>query len=293
METENWTPWEPPYDPRMCDGAIVTQDARGRYIDSPDCGQRCAGCGLCCQGYRDTPDDFEQTEDFMANFQPGPITKLENGSYYRPGPCGPDCPGYGRCCPPEELRTSPTTLSEACQILFEREDSRRWEIQTALSFLAHEGTSEAVALLHDYLPQAHTKVFCWADLALEECEYLASVPRTPEEARLMRKREVLANWEDRLCEIITEIEENLEPALERRQYEYEIAQQILAAAEDEEQRKAWEIQTAVFHDMIIMAQARLEEAEQECTLCETMIVAIEDDLDADAQPPPPPDEIPF
>lgn len=293
METETWTKWTPPYDPRMCDGSIVTRDERGRYIESPDCGRRCAGCGLCCLGYRDDPNDFEQTEEFMANLKLGPMVKLEGGSYYRPGPCGPDCPGYGQCCQPMELRPSQITLAEARHILLEREDACRWEIESATMFLAHEGTPEAVAILRAFRPRAHVKVAYWAELALEEGEFFASTPRTPEEERLMCKREVLHQWEDRLYDIMADIEEELEPEVECRSYEYEIAQGILEAAQDEEKRQTWEIQTSVLHDLLVMAQANLKEAQEQCAIYETMIAAMEADLGDDARDPLLEDEIPF
>jgi len=69
--TPVWQRWLPPYDPRLVDGANVTQDEHGRLIEAADCGTRCPGCGLCCAGYRDviTADTYAGVEEYEDNLK--------------------------------------------------------------------------------------------------------------------------------------------------------------------------------------------------------------------------------
>ncbi len=281
MESKQWTPWTPPYDPRMGNGATVTEDEHHRLIETADCGERCPGCSLCCEGYRDViTADYEGVEEFAPNLKlgRGGLIKLETGVWYRPVMCGAQCPGYGQCCPPFELRQQPETVTDARHVLLERTDSRRWEMEAALQILAHAGTPEAVEILHTYLPQAHTRLACFAELALEEGEFFANTPGTPAEAQMMMKHEVLRAWEDRLYEAMAKVQDELEPELERRRYEYEIAKHLRDAAQDEASHYEWDIQASVLHDIMIIAKADLSEQRQEIAICEAMVDAIEADL---------------
>jgi len=94
--TPVWQRWLPPYDPRLVDGANVTQDEHGRLIEAADCGTRCPGCGLCCAGYRDviTADDYAGVEEYEDNLKlvRGGLVKQEGGLWYRSATCGEVCP---------------------------------------------------------------------------------------------------------------------------------------------------------------------------------------------------------
>jgi hypothetical protein len=61
----------------------------------------------------------------------------------------------------------------------------------------------------------------------------------------MLKREVLRAWENRATETQTRIDEEIEPELEWRQYELEIAQRLLEKAQDDASRETWQIQVDV------------------------------------------------
>ena len=61
----------------------------------------------------------------------------------------------------------------------------------------------------------------------------------------MLKREVLQAWENRATETQTRIDEEIEPELERRQYELEIAQRLLEKAQDDASRETWQTQVDV------------------------------------------------
>lgn len=279
-----WIQWIPPYDPRWVDGVTVTEDEYGRLIEVADCGQRCPGCGLCCAGYRDvvTADDAG-VEEFEGNLKltRGGLIRLGNGAWYRIATCGEACPGYGRCCPPFELRQHPETVADARRILLESETPWRWEMEEALVFLAHEGSAEAVEILEAFLPRAHTRLEGFAQCALDEGRYFASVPRNEEEARLMMKREVLQAWEDRAAEAYSQIWDVLEPELERLRYELEIARRLLARAPDEAARQTWQLQVDTLESMIGMTEHELAQQREELALCEAMIAEIEADLAAD------------
>ena len=279
----DWTQWTPPYDPRQVDGATVTEDEHRRLIETADCGTRCPGCGICCAGYRDViTAEYAGEEEFAGNLKlvRGGLVQLEGGLWYHVSACGESCPGYGRCCQPFGQRQRPETVADARRVLLE-EASPRWQMQESLLILAHEGTTEAVDVLETFMPRAHTRLAGFAECALDEGRYFATIPRNAEEARTMMKREVLQAWEDRAISAQSKIEESLEPELERLRYETEITQRLLTKAQDEAARGTWQTQVDVLQTMIGMTEGDLVEQQEELALCETMIAEIEADLTAD------------
>jgi len=278
-----WIQWTPPYDPRRVDGAAATEDEHGRLIQTADCGVRCPGCGICCAGYRDMiTEDYAGEEEFEGNLRMGRggLIKLENGLWYRVAQCGESCPGYGQCCPPFDLRRHPETVADARRILLESENAGRWEMQEALLILAHDGSAEAVEILETFMPRAHTRLEGFVGCALDEGRYFASVPRNAEEERTMLKREVLRQWEDHAIEVQCKIDEEIVPELERQQYELEIAQRLLAKAQDDAAQETWQTQVDVLQMLISMAEGDLDEQREELALCEAMIAEIGADLTA-------------
>ncbi|MEA3342415.1 MAG: hypothetical protein U9R15_20825 [Chloroflexota bacterium] len=194
---------------------------------------------------------------------------------------GESCPGYGRCCPPFDLRQRPETVADARRVLLERDDGQRWEMQEALLILAHDGSDEAVEALEAYAPRAHVRLEGFAECALDEGRYFASVPRNAEEARTMMKREVLQAWEERAINAQTEIWDSIEPTLEHSRYELEIARRLLEKAQDDAAREIWQTQVDVLGMLVGMAEGDLEEQQEELALCDAMIDEMEADLDAD------------
>ena len=285
METPiDWTQWIPPYDPRQVDGTTVTEDEHGQLIETADCGTRCPGCGICCAGYRDViTAEYAGEEEFAGNLKlvRGGLVQLEGGLWYRVSACGESCPGYGRCCQPFGQRQRPETVADARRVLLEEDASPRWQMQEALLILAHEGTTEAVDVLEAFMPRAHTRLAGFAECALDEGRYFATIPHNAEEARTMMKREVLQAWEDRAISAQSKIEESLEPELERLRYETEITQRLLTKAQDEAARETWQTQVDVLQTMIGMTEGDLVEQQEELALCETMIAEIEADLTVD------------
>ena len=278
-----WQAWIPSYDPRLGDGAIVTEDEHGRMIETADCGIRCPGCGMCCAGYRDVVTaDYAGVEEYEANLklERGGLVKQECGSWYRSTTCGEQCPGYGECCQPFEQRQRPETVADARRVLLEDATSPRWAMQEALLILAHEGTAEAVVALEAFMPAAHTRLAGFAECALDEGRYFATVPRNAEEEHQMMKQEVRQAWEERALEAQGMIWETLEPKLARLSYELEIAQRLLSKAQDETARTTWQTQVDVQEMLLGMTEGDLAEQQQELALCEAMIAEIEADLAA-------------
>ncbi|HOG48543.1 MAG TPA: hypothetical protein PLJ35_10175 [Anaerolineae bacterium] len=270
MDTHaEWTQWTPPYDPRLADGRVVTQDEHGRIIESADCSQSCPGCGLCCAGYRDVVTaDYQGTEEPEENLGlgRGGLVKLESGALYRPAQCGPSCPGFERCCQPYELRAGPETVADARRILLEDDASPRWAMQQALTTLAHEGSDEAVKVLQAYMPRAHTRLEGFAELAFEEGRCMASCPHNQEEARVLMTRKARQRWEGRACDAYGRIEE-LEEELEQVRYDIEVINRLLGREPDEALRADWRTRLAAAQQTLAGAERELAVQRREEDAC--------------------------
>jgi hypothetical protein len=268
----------------MVNGAIITEDEHRRLIEMADCGHRCPGCGICCAVHRDviTVDYFGE-EEFEGNLKMGRggLVKLEGDRWYRVAHCGTSCPGFERCCPPFDLRQRPKTVADARSILLERDDAQRWEMQEALLILAHHGRAEAVEVLETYMRRAHIRLEGFAECALEEGRYFASLPRNAEEARIKMKKEVMLAWEHRGLDAQAEIWEVIEPRLEQLRYEAEIARRLLTKAEEDVAREIWENQVETLEALVRTTEGDLAEHEGVVTICEAMVAEMKADLGMD------------
>jgi len=230
-----------------------------------------------------TADTYAGVEEYEDNrkLARGGLVKQEGGLWYRSATCGEVCPGYAQCCQPFDLRERPETIADAHRILLEDATAPRWAMQEALLILAHDGAAEAVETLEAFMPVAHTRLAGFAECALDEGRYFATVPCNAEEERRMMKQEVRQAWEDRAIDAQSKIWEDLEPELARRSYELEIAQRLLSKAQDEAARQTWQTQVDVLEMLAGMTEGDLAEQQEELALCEAMIAEIEADLAAE------------
>lgn len=253
-----WTKWTPPYDPRLVNGSTAINSENNRIIEIADCGIRCPGCGICCEGYR------------------GGYT--EDGSSIS---CNDACPGFGKCCPPFDLRVRPENTDDARKILLTRNDPQRWEIQESLMILAHEGTDEAIDILKKAMPKLPDCLKEFSECALDECRYFKTVPRNEAEAVLMMKKKVLEQWENRALSAQAKTEEEIMPELECRKYEYEIVKRLAAKAADDKKRDIFRIQTDVAQMMVMQSEDELEKENEDIELCNAIIAEIQSDINRD------------
>lgn len=100
-------------------------------------------------------------------------------------------------------------------------------------------------------------------------------PTSAEERRCLRRREVRTSIEERVREAQMTIAMDIAPELERLQYEREIVQQLMARAQDQEERQDWEIEESVLHDIAVMRVADLEEQQQLIARYTAMIAEID------------------
>ena len=278
-----WTPWIPPGDPRRMDSATVIEDQHGRLIESADCGIRCPGCGICCAGYRDrVTADYAGVEEFEANLKlvRGGLLRLEDGLWYRIPHCGESCPGYGLCCKPYGIRDRPETVADARRVLLEDNACPLWQQQEALLVLAHDGSAEAVQILEVFMPCAHTRIAGFVECALDEGRMWADTPRTPEEARVKMKREVLEEWDLHAIDAYGRIEET-EAELERLEYAVEIALRLLDRMPDDASRQACQARVDGLQAQVCHTEERLEAEKQEMDWFDAMLAEMQLDLGID------------
>jgi hypothetical protein len=278
-----WTPWTPSGDPRRMDSATVIEDEHGRLIELAECGIRCPGCGICCAGYRDqVTADYAGVEEFEANLKlvRGGLLKLEDGLWYRIPHCGESCPGIGLCCKPHGMRDRPETVADAHRMLLEDDASPLWQQQEALLILAHHGSDEAVRILETFMSRAHVRIAGFAECALDEGRMWADTPRTPEEACVKMKREVLEDWDLRAIDAFGKIEET-EADLERLEYAVEIAMRLLDKMPDGAGRTACQTRVDALQALVGQTEERLEADQQEMDWCDAMVAEMQADLGID------------
>ncbi len=133
-------------------------------------------------------------------------------------------------------------------------------------------------MLDAYLPHAHTRLEGFADCALEEGRYFATVPRNEEEERLYLKRKVRQEIDDRASQAQGEIWDEIEPELARLRYQQEIAQRLFDKAQDEAARQTWQTQVDALQVLIAQQERRLAEQQAEVDLCDAMVAEIDADL---------------
>jgi hypothetical protein len=278
-----WTPWIPPGDPRRVDGATTIEDEHGRLIGSADCGIRCPGCGICCAGYRDQVSaDYDGVEEFEANLKlvRGGLLKMGDGLWYRIPHCGESCPGFGLCCKPYGMRDRPETVADARRVLLEDDASPLWQQQEALLILAHHGSDKAVRVLETFMSRAHVRIVGFAECALDEGRMWADTPRTPEEARVKMKGEVMEEWDLRAIDAFGTIEET-EAELERLEYALEIARRLLDKMPDGANQKACQSRVDALQALVSQTEERLEAERQEMDWCDAMVAEMQADLGID------------
>lgn len=114
---------------------------------------------------------------------------------------------------------------------------------------------------------------------LEEIRELTSLLESDD---LWVRGKVYVQFKHALEEAGSEMAE-LEQAVARARYKYEIARRIHAKTTDEEARKDWEIQVSVAHDVMMMEEAQLEEVAERADYYRAMLAEIEVDLGDKAQ----------
>ena len=100
-------------------------------------------------------------------------------------------------------------------------------------------------------------------------------PGSAEERRMLRRREVRASLQERARGAQLTIDEEILPELERLHYEHEIAQRLMAKALSGAERKDWEIEVSVLHDVAIMRVGDLEEQQLLIARYQAMIAEID------------------
>ena len=108
----------------------------------------------------------------------------------------------------------------------------------------------------------------------------ADTPRTPEEARVKMKREVLEEWDLLAIDAFGKIEE-MEAELERLEYAVEIALRLLAKMLDGASREACQAPVDVLQALVSQTEERIEAERQEMEWCDAMVAEMQVDLGID------------
>ena len=130
------------------------------------------------------------------------------------------------------------------------------------------------------MSRAHTRIVGFAECALDEGRMWADTPRTPEEARVKMKREVLEEWDLRAIDAFGRIEET-EAELERLEYALEIALRLLAKMPDDASQETCQARVDGLQALVTQTEERLEAERQEMDWCDAMVAEMQADLGID------------
>ncbi len=89
-----------------------------------------------------------------------------------------------------------------------------------------------------------------------------------------------AQLQQRIQKAQRKIDRKIAPRFACLQYEYELAQRLLAKTTEEEAREDWEIEASVLHDIAGMVEFDLEQEREQIAKYEAMIAEIDADLTA-------------
>jgi hypothetical protein len=128
------------------------------------------------------------------------------------------------------------------------------------------------------MPGSNNRLFGFAECALEEGRYFNTVPRSEEERVLMLKREVMQQYEERICDSQAEIDEELIPEIERLEYELEVVRRIKEMNLGKVEETDWQAQVEVIELLIGTHQVKLEEIQREIYRNESSLAEIERDI---------------
>lgn len=156
------------------------------------------------------------------------------------------------------------------------------EKKKALIALAHLGVKEANEVIDDFvfsLDESLVKdLRSWAEIALDEGEFMASVPKNAAEEERMLKEAVYQDYLDRFAELSAKIED-AEEDIAGRKYEYELVKRLKKKAKTPDEKEHWGLEEMAHHDILVWEENRKAQWEEELETVSAILAEIEAELE--------------
>lgn len=156
------------------------------------------------------------------------------------------------------------------------------EKKGALIALAHLGVKEANEVIDDFVFNLNDNLVSdlrsWAEIALDEGEFMASVPRNAAEEERMLKEVVYQDYLDRFAELSGKMED-AEEDIGQRKYEYEVVKRLKKKAKTPDEKEHWGLEEMAHHDILVWEENRRARWGEELDTVSSILAEIEAELE--------------
>jgi len=156
------------------------------------------------------------------------------------------------------------------------------EKKGALIALAHLGVKEANEVIADFIFNLNDILVkdlrSWAEIALDEGEFMASVPKNAAEEERMLKESVYQDYLERFAELSGKIED-AEEDIGQRKYEYEVVKRLKKKAKTPDEKEHWDLEEMAHHDILVWEENRKARWEEELETVSSILAEIEAELE--------------
>ena len=182
----------------------------------------------------------------------------------------------------QEKPTAPQQIEKLRKVL-EGLDTDIEEKKSALMALAHMGVKEANEVIADLIVSLSGSLVedlrSWAEIALDEGEFMASVPKNAAEEERMLKEFVYQDYLERFAGLSGKIED-AEEDIGQRKYEYEVVKRLKKKARTPDEKEHWGLEEMAHHDILVWEENRRAGWEEELETASSILAEIEAELEA-------------
>jgi len=176
---------------------------------------------------------------------------------------------------------NPENYSQAHYLFFETKlfdpKTKREELEKICMTLAHLPTEEAKALLKKFQSNDRAADVSWLECAVEENSFHFLSAENEQEEKDMIALKLYYKKEDEIIEAIGKCTVH-EFKLTEYEIEDEALQNLLTECDNEQERKDFEIQISVIHDLKVIEETQLNDLKNNIEITEKVIAKIKQNI---------------
>lgn len=172
---------------------------------------------------------------------------------------------------------------------FNDQDYKRWDyllfdeqtdqeqLKEIVMTLAHLPTQGAQELLHKFSQSPRAREVEWLDCAIDEGHYLLLCPDNETEDRDLKALKLMFQMDDRIIEQMGTVEE-CNFRIDMKKIELKAMEKLLSGDFSENELDEIKLRMVVLHDLLIMDESQLNQAEMTIRIDERIRDQIEDNI---------------